>query len=148
MFEIIKDIDKDIEELDILNNYVKYLVKKLKLDKCEFNIIIVDNDKIHKINKEYRNVDRPTDVISFAMEDNMDIKYEDFRLLGDIYISIDKCYEQAKEYEHSRVREICFLATHGILHLLGYDHMEEEEEKEMFGLQEEILNALDIRIEK
>ena len=104
MFEIIKDIDKDIEELDILNNYVKYLVKKLKLDKCEFNIIIVDNDKIHKINKEYRNVDRPTDVISFAMEDNMDIKYEDFRLLGDIYISIDKCYEQAKEYEHSRVR--------------------------------------------
>ena len=145
MFEIIKDIDKDIEELDILNNYVKYLVKKLKLDKCEFNIIIVDNDKIHKINKEYRNVDRPTDVISFAMEDNMDIKYEDFRLLGDIYISIDKCYEQAKEYEHSRVREICFLATHGILHLLGYDHMEEEEEKEMFGLQEELLDGYDIK---
>ena len=145
MFEIIKDIDKDIEELDILNNYVKYLVKKLKLDKCEFNIIIVDNEKIHKINKEYRNVDRPTDVISFAMEDNMDIKYEDFRLLGDIYISIDKCYEQAKEYEHSRVREICFLATHGILHLLGYDHMEEEEEKEMFGLQEELLDGYDIK---
>ena len=145
MFEIIKDIDKDIEELDILNNYVKYLVKKLKLDKCEFNIIIVDNEKIHKINKEYRNVDRPTDVISFAMEDNMDIKYEDFRLLGDIYISIDKCYEQAKEYEHSRVREICFLATHGILHLLGYDHMEEEEEKEMFRLQEESLDGYDIK---
>ena len=145
MFEIIKDIDKDIEELDILNNYVKYLVKKLKLDKCEFNIIIVDDDKIHKINKEYRNVDRPTDVISFAMEDNMDIKYEDFRLLGDIYISIDKCYEQAKEYEHSRVREICFLATHGILHLLGYDHMEEEEEKEMFRLQEELLDGYDIK---
>ena len=145
MFEIIKDIDKDIEELDILNNYVKYLVKKLKLDKCEFNIIIVDNEKIHKINKEYRNVDRPTDVISFAMEDNMDIKYEDFRLLGDIYISIDKCYEQAKEYEHSRVREICFLATHGILHLLGYDHMEEEEEKEMFRLQEELLDGYDIK---
>ena len=144
MFEIIKDIDKDIEELDILNNYVKYLVKKLKLDKCEFNIIIVDNEKIHKINKEYRNVDRPTDVISFAMEDNMDIKYEDFRLLGDIYISIDKCYEQAKEYEHSRVREICFLATHGILHLLGYDHMEEEEEKEMFDLQELILDGFKI----
>ena len=75
----------------------------------------------------------------------MDIKYEDFRLLGDIYISIDKCYEQAKEYEHSRVREICFLATHGILHLLGYDHMEEEEEKEMFGLQEELLDGYDIK---
>ena len=144
MFEIIKDIDKDIEELDILNNYVKYLVKKLKLDKCEFNIIIVDNEKIHKINKEYRNVDRPTDVISFAMEDNMDIKYEDFRLLGDIYISIDRCYSQALEYGHSRVREICFLATHGILHLLGYDHIEEEEEKEMFSLQEELLSGYEI----
>lgn len=145
MFEIIKDIEREIEELDILNDYVKYLVKKLKLDKCEFNIIIVDNEKIHKINKEYRNVDRPTDVISFAMEDNMDIKYEDFRLLGDIYISIDKCYEQAKEYEHSKVREICFLATHGVLHLLGYDHMEESDEKEMFKLQEELLTSYDIK---
>ena len=145
MFEIIKDIDKDILELDILNNYIKYLVEKLELDKCEFNIILVDNKKIHQINKEYRNVDRPTDVISFAMEDNMDIEYEDFRLLGDIYISIDKCYEQAKEYEHSRVREICFLATHGILHLLGYDHMESLEEKEMFKLQEELLNDYDIK---
>ena len=145
MFEIIKDIERDIEEINILNDYVKYLVKKLELQKCEFNIIIVDNKKIHEINKEYRNVDRETDVISFAMEDNMDIKYEDFRLLGDIYISIDKCYAQAEEYGHSRVREICFLATHGILHLLGYDHMEESDEKEMFKLQEELLNSYDIK---
>ena len=77
MFEIIKDINKDIDELNILNDYVKYLVKKLKLDKCEFNIIIIDNQRIHEINKEYRNVDRETDVISFAMEDHMDIQYED-----------------------------------------------------------------------
>ena len=74
----------------------------------------------------------------------MDIKYEDFRLLGDIYISIDKCYSQAMEYGHSRVREICFLATHGILHLLGYDHMVEEDEKIMFSLQEELLNSYEI----
>ena len=145
MFEIIKDIDRDVDELFILDGYVKYLVKKLELEKCEFNIIIVDNEKIHEINREYRGVDRETDVISFAMEDNMDIKYEDFRLLGDIYISIDKCYLQAEEYGHSREREICFLATHGILHLLGYDHMEEKEEEEMFKLQEELLTGYDIK---
>ena len=145
MFEIIKDIDKDVLGLSVLNDYVKYLVDKLELSKCEFNIIIVDNKRIHEINREYRNVDRETDVISFAMEDNMDIEYEDFRLLGDIYISIDKCYSQAKEYGHSRVREICFLATHGVLHLLGYDHMEKEEEEEMFKLQDELLDGFDIK---
>ena len=135
MFEIFNELDREIEELDILNDYVRYVCKKLELDKCEFNVIIVDNDRIHEINREYRDVDRETDVISFAMEDNMDIKYEDFRLLGDIYISIDKCYSQAEEYGHSKVREICFLATHGILHLLGYDHMNEADEVKMFSLQ-------------
>ena len=145
MFEIIKDIDKDILELDTLNDYVKYVVKELELDKCEFNIIIVDNKRIHEINREYRNVDRETDVISFALEDNMDIKYDDFRLLGDIYISIDKCYSQAEDYGHSNVREICFLATHGILHLLGYDHMEESDEKEMFDLQNKLLDGYNIK---
>ena len=145
MFEIIKDIDQEVLELELLNDYVKYLVKKLDLSKCEFNIIIVDNKKIHQINKEYRNVDRETDVISFAMEDNMDITYKDFRLLGDIYISIDKCYSQASEYGHSREREICFLATHGILNLLGYDHMNEVDEEEMFLLQDELLDGYDIK---
>ena len=145
MFEIIKDIDRDIEELDTLNDYVKYVVNELELDKCEFNIIIVDNERIHEINREYRNVDRETDVISFALEDNMDIEYDDFRLLGDIYISLDKCYSQALEYGHSKVREICFLATHGILHLLGYDHMEESDEKEMFELQNKLLDGYNIK---
>ena len=145
MFEVINDIDRDVLELDILNNYVEYVVSKLELEKCEFNIIIVDNERIHEINREYRNVDRETDVISFAMEDNMDIKYDDFRLLGDIYISIDRCYSQALEYGHSRVREICFLATHGILHLLGYDHMNEDDEREMNKLQNELLDGYDIK---
>ena len=145
MFEIINDIDKEVPEIELLNDYVKYVVDELNLEDCEFNIIIIDNERIHEINREYRNVDRVTDVISFAMEDNMDIKYEDFRLLGDIYISIDRCYEQALEYGHSRVREICFLATHGILHLLGYDHMKEDEEEEMFKLQDELLNGFDIK---
>ena len=145
MFEIFNELDREIEELDILNDYVRYVCKKLELDKCEFNVIIVDNDRIHEINREYRDVDRETDVISFAMEDNMDIEYEDFRLLGDIYISIDKCYSQAQEYGHSKVREICFLATHGILHLLGYDHMNEDDEEKMFSLQNELLDGYDIK---
>ena len=145
MFSIFNETDRDILELNTLNEYIKYVVKKLELEKCEFNIIVVDNDKIHEINKEYRNVDRETDVISFAMEDNMDVKYDDFRLLGDIYISIDRVYSQAKEYGHSELREICFLATHGILHLLGYDHMEPEDEKEMFALQNELLDGYNIR---
>lgn len=145
MFEIFNETDRKIEELEILNNYVEYVVKKLELEKCEFNIIIVDNKKIHEINKKYRNVDRETDVISFAMEDLEDIEYDDFRLLGDIYISIDKVISQANEYGHSKLREICFLATHGILHLLGYDHMEPKDEEEMFGLQNELLDGYNIK---
>lgn len=145
MFEIINELPYEISELPELKKYVNYLVEKLSLEKCEFNIIFIDNQKIHQINKEYRGVDRPTDVISFALEDNMDITYKDFRLLGDIYISLEKCYEQAQEYNHSRQREISFLTTHGILHLLGYDHMEIKDELEMFSLQKELLNNYGIK---
>ncbi len=145
MFEIVKDIDREVVELDKLKEYVKYVVKKLKIENCEFNIIIVDNEKIQMINREYRHIDRETDVISFAFEDNMDVCYKDFRLLGDIYISIDRCYSQALEYGHSREREICFLATHGILHLLGYDHIEKEDEEVMNSLQNELLDGYDIK---
>ena len=145
MFEIINDTDKEVCELEKLNNYIKYVVNELKLEKCEFNIIIIDNERIREINREYRKIDKETDVISFALEDNMDISYDDFRLLGDIYISIDRCYLQAMEYGHSREREICFLATHGIFHLLGYDHMESADEKEMFSLQNKLLDGYDIK---
>lgn len=145
MFEIFNETGKEIQEIDKLQIYMEFVVKKLKIKKGIFNIIFVTNEEIHKINKEYRKVDRVTDVISFALEDNKDIEYKDFRLLGDIYIAIDVAYKQAIEYNHSREREVCFLATHGLLHLLGYDHMTEEEEKEMFGKQEELLNAYDIK---
>ena len=90
-------------------------IGKLKVGACDVAavvltaIIIVDNDYIWKLNKEYRKIDRPTDVITFALEDYEDIKYEDFRLLGDIYISLDKAKEQAVEYGHSFKREICFI---------------------------------------
>lgn len=147
MFEIFNETNREIDELKVLNDYIKYVVKKLNLSKAEFNIIIVDNKKIHEINKEYRNIDRETDVISFALEDEMDVKYENFRLLGDIYISIDKAISQASEYGHSLLREICFLATHGILHLLGYDHMNKEDEDKMFGLQNELLDGYNIKRE-
>lgn len=144
MFEIFNESNKEIKEISKLEEYMKFVVRKLEIEKGIFNIIFVDNDIIHKINKEYRKVDRVTDVISFALEDNPDIVYDDFRLLGDIYIAIDVAYDQAIEYNHSREREVCFLATHGVLHLLGYDHMTEEEEKEMFGIQEELLQEYGI----
>lgn len=144
MFEVINDTDNEILEIEILREYIKYVVSKMELQKCEFNIIIVDNKRIREINREYRGVDRETDVISFALEDNMDVVYTDFRLLGDIYISLDKCYQQAIEYGHSRMREICFLATHGLLHLLGYDHMNKEDEEKMFSLQNELLDGYKI----
>ena len=144
MFDIINNTNKEIVEIKKLEEYLKFVVKKLDIDKAIFNIIFVSNEEIHNINREYRNTDRVTDVISFALEDNKDIVYEDFRLLGDIYIAIDVAYDQAIEYNHSREREVCFLATHGILHLLGYDHMTEEEEKEMFSLQEKLLQEYNI----
>lgn len=144
MYDIINNTNEEIIEINKLNKYLKFVVKKLDIEKAIFNIIFVSNEEIHRINKEYRNADRVTDVISFALEDNKDIVYEDFRLLGDIYIAIDVAYNQAVEYNHSREREVCFLATHGILHLLGYDHMNEEEEKEMFSLQEKLLQEYNI----
>lgn len=145
MFQVISEVYNDVLELDVLNEYIKYVVKKLKLERCEFNIIIIDNEKIREINREYRNIDAETDVISFALEDADNIKIDDYRVLGDIYISIDKCYSQAMEYGHSRERELCFLATHGILHLLGYDHMNACDEEKMFTLQEELLDGYNIK---
>lgn len=142
--EIINLINEEIKEL----NDVKYVIDKAieieKLNDLEFNIIIVDNEYIHKLNRDYRKIDRPTDVITFALEDYEDIKLE-HRMLGDIYISIDKAKSQAEEYGHSFKREICFLAVHGFLHLLGYDHMEKEDEVIMFSKQELILNEAGIK---
>ena len=143
MFEIFNNTNNKID-IEELSNYIKYVVGELKIDNAIFNIIFIDNEEIRKINKEYRNVDRETDVISFALEDNMDVVYDDFRLLGDIYISYEKALEQAKIYNHSVKREVFFLATHGILHLLGYDHMEEDDEKVMFDLQNKLLDSYGI----
>ena len=144
MFEIINNTEKEIKELEKLQKYMNFVVEKLSIKETVFNIIFISNEEIHEINKEYRNIDRVTDVISFALEDNEEEVFEQYRMLGDIYIAIDVAYDQAVEYNHSREREVCFLATHGILHLLGYDHMTIEEEKEMFDKQEELLKEYEI----
>lgn len=144
MFEIINDTDKTIDELDYLEKYINFVTKKLNIEEAIFNIIFVNNEKIRQINKDYRGIDKVTDVISFALEDGDENKNYEIRVLGDIYIATDVAYEQAKLYEHSRIREICFLATHGILHLLGYDHIEEEDEKIMFAKQKELLEEYEI----
>lgn len=145
MFDIFNNTDKEIKEITKLTEYMKFIINKLNIEEGIFNIIFVDNDEIHRINREFRNVDRVTDVISFALEDNEKEVFKEYRLLGDIYIAIDVAYDQALEYNHSREREVCFLSTHGLLHLLGYDHMTIEEEKEMFDLQEKLLNEYEIR---
>lgn len=128
----------------------EHVSKHLRLgDNVEVSIIIVDNETIHQINKEARGKDMPTDVISFALEDDesdLDI-FEQLHdelplLLGDIYISLDKVYEQAEEYEHSPETELAYLVVHGLLHLNGYDHHSDEEASEMFGLQTKILSEL------
>ncbi|ABS23255.1 rRNA maturation RNase YbeY [Bacillus cytotoxicus] len=119
-------------------------------DGTELSVTFVDNERIREINRDYRGKDQPTDVISFALEDmgegEVEIIGADMpRMLGDLIISIPRTKEQAEEYGHSFDRELGFLALHGFLHLLGYDHMTEEDEKEMFGKQKEILGAFGLR---
>ena len=131
-------------ELEKVHEVLIHGLNKLEIKEAIFNVIIVDNDYIHKLNKDYRNIDRETDVITFALEDDKTFN-PDIRILGDVYISIDKAKSQSEEYGHSLLRELCFLAVHGMLHLLGYDHMKKEDELVMFKLQEEILDEMGIK---
>lgn len=136
---------REIKELDVLEKVINGALKKENLSNVSFNLIIVDNNYIHELNKNYRGIDRVTDVITFALEDEKDmILPGDFRMLGDVYISIDKAISQAEEYGHLLTRELCFLAVHGFYHLLGYDHMTKEEEEVMFKKQEEVLEEYGI----
>lgn len=132
------------DELKKVHEVLIHGLKKLKIDEAIFNVIIVDNNYIHNLNKEYRGIDRETDVITFALEDDKTFN-PDVRILGDVYISIDKAKSQSEEYGHSLLRELSFLAVHGMLHLLGYDHMKKEDEEVMFKLQDEILEEMNIR---
>ena len=141
---IFNQTDREIEELETVEKVLFSAIEKEKLVDTSFNLIIVDNDYIHELNKNYRHIDRETDVISFALEDEKSFNRTDIRILGDIYISIDKARSQALEYGHSFKRELYFLAVHGFLHLLGYDHMKKEDEDVMFKKQEEVLSRYGI----
>jgi probable rRNA maturation factor len=146
-YELFNETDKNLDsEMDKLYSLLAFTLKREKLENVEFNVIFVDSKTIHEINKTYRSIDRVTDVISFALEDNKTIEL-DHRLLGDIYICVERAEEQAIEYGHSFLRELAFLTIHGLLHLLGYDHMKKEEEEVMFQKQEDILNEFGIRRE-
>ncbi len=135
MINIINDFDYDIN-IEEINEYVTFLKKELNKKK-DLSIVFVDNNYIKDLNKEFRQIDKETDVLTFP--EDLD------HYLGDIIISYPKLVEQAKEYQHSKKRELYFLITHGFLHLLGYDHLTEEEEKLMFSKQEELLNKYNIR---
>ena len=139
--EVFVQVGEDVKELETVEKVLYSALDKEKLDNVSFNLIIVDNKYIHELNKTYRNIDRETDVITFALEDDDTVvNGSDERLLGDIYISLDKAKSQAEEYGHTLLRELSFLAVHGFYHLLGYDHMTEEDEKVMFGKQREVLD--------
>lgn len=139
-------VDNELyKDYKYLEKVVDLTLKHEKVNNAIFSIVFVGEEEIHHLNKEYRGIDRITDVISFAFEDNAYLEYNDIRLLGDIYICIPKMKKQAVEYGHSEKRELSFLTVHGLLHLLGYDHMTKEEEKIMFDLQELILDEANIK---
>ena len=131
-------------ELDQLKKFLINVATDEKLDNIEYNVIIIDNNAIKEINKIHRGIDSETDVISFALEDDKSYNTKEIRLLGDIYISVEMVHRQSLEYSHSFKRELYFLAIHGFLHLLGYDHIEKDDEEIMFKKQKEILDKYGI----
>ena len=153
------DRDLGVNYKEIADRVINYA---LDYEKCpyeaEISLTLTDNDGIHQVNKEFRDIDRPTDVLSFPLVDYEEAGEFDFLeemdecfnpetgelMLGDIMISLDKVAEQAEEYGHSYTREYAFLIAHSMLHLMGYDHMEEDEAKIMEAKQTAILEALNI----
>ncbi len=133
------------KDYDYLYDVLDYALEHEKVNNAIFSIVFLNDEEIHNMNREYRGVDRITDVISFAFEDNENLRYNDIRMLGDIYVCIPQMKRQAKSYGHSEKRELSFLVIHGLLHLLGYDHMNPEDEKKMFALQELILDGKNIK---
>jgi len=144
-----------------LTNVIEFALKEEEVDiKCEVSLLFVDNEEIKEINKDTRGIDRETDVLSFPMLEYEDKKvfkdlYKDYKfsqsdfdgeelVLGDIVLSLEKALEQSQEYNHSFEREASYLVVHSVLHLLGYDHMEDEDKVIMRSREEDILNKLNI----
>lgn len=136
--------------IDVLQRLLEFARKKEGVsDEAEMSVNFVNNREIQELNRNYRQKDEPTDVISFAMQETTDgeVNFNEPDmpiLLGDIVISVERTKEQAEEYGHSLEREFAFLAIHGFLHLLGYNHLNEADEKEMFAKQNDILNEFGI----
>ncbi len=157
------ECDEGFEYGEKYKNLISKVIEaSLDYEKCpyevEVNVVLTGNEEIHQVNKEFRNIDRPTDVLSFPMIDydspaefdNLEDYMEYFNpetgelLLGDIMISLEQAKKQAEEYNHSKEREIAFLTAHSMLHLCGYDHMEDDERMVMEEKQKEILEQLGI----
>lgn len=147
------NIEENEEYNKIINTVVKKCFEEEGLDniKIYINIILTNPEEIKRINKEYRNIDKETDVLSFPMFQKEEIeelikKKENIvtDILGDVVISIPRVYEQAEEYNHSFERELSYMVVHGFYHLMGYDHMEEEEKKIMRQKEENVLQKLNI----
>ena len=138
---------------EIMEAVEKACLETLKYEEfdedCEISLSFVTNEEIHQINRQFRNVDAPTDVLSFPQltveeGEEADVNENGEIVLGDIIISVERAKEQAEEYGHGLKREIAFLTVHSMLHLLGYDHMEKDEEEDMFRRQKEILEIAGI----
>ena len=144
------DFEITPETENLFNDVITESLRYEEFDpQCEISLSIVNNDEIQEINKQYRNIDAPTDVLSFQLltfeeGEQADVNENDEIMLGDIIISIEKAISQAEEYGHGLKRELAFLTAHSMLHLMGYDHMEDDEREEMFEKQEAILNNLGI----
>lgn len=151
--------NKTNEEIQNFKNIfvkiIKRTLKKLKIkNKVSLSVSFVSDETIKLLNKEYRQIDKSTDVLSFVFNEQLDEEELTFYLsqikikeLGDIVINYNQAKQQALQYNHSLIREVCFLFTHGLLHLLGFDHKKIDDEKNMFCLQEEILKELKINKE-
>lgn len=145
MEDIVFNLTEEEINADDLINVAGIVFKILNVVNPVYNIVIVEEEKIREINREYRNKDSVTDVISFAFEEKDNIVYNNFRLIGEIYICAKRAKEQADEYGHTFRREICYLTVHGLLHLLGYDHMTEEDKMAMRNLEEKVLEEYDCK---
>ncbi len=160
MIQINWENDQNVVELsndllDKLQQLTDVLESMEQLEAGEVGLLFVDNEAIRELNAEYRNLDKPTDVLSFAIqeshEDELQITFDDEidaqsipNLYGDIVISLERAQEQSEDYGHSLLREICFLYVHGFLHLLGYDHLDTDDERQMLERQQQILEKVGI----
>ena len=154
---MIINLENDQTRIDLADSVLERLQQGLQAvaqlnaleEDAEVDVTIVDDEEIHALNRDYRGMDKPTDVLSFALDEEAEDSDEpeliggpEEHLYGDIIISAETALRQAEEYGHGLEREMTYLAVHGMFHLLGYDHMTEDEEKEMFGYQREILDSI------